>query len=67
MRLAAHAMNATLIVVWPPLGAAVMTYSVLRGENMQMSARLMAVAGTFYALAHSPIGQGMVAMARSLA
>lgn len=67
MRLAAHAMNATLIVVWPPLGAAMMTYSVLRGENMQMSARLMAVAGTFYALAHSPIGQGMVAMARSLA
>ena len=67
MRLAAHAMNATLIVVWPPLGAAVMTYSVRRGENMQMSARLMAVAGTLYAIAHTPIGQGMMAMARSLA
>jgi hypothetical protein len=67
MRLAVHCLNATLIVVWPPLGAAVMTYSVLRGENMQMSARLMAVAGTFFAIAHSPIGQGMMAMARDLA
>jgi hypothetical protein len=67
MRLAAHCLNATLIVVWPPLGAAVMTYAVLRGENMQMSARLMAVAGTFFAIAHSPIGQGMMAMARGMA
>lgn len=66
MRLAAHCMNATLIVVWAPLGAAVMTYALLRGENMQMSARLMAVAGTFFALAHSPVGDSMVAMARGI-
>jgi len=66
MRLAAHCLNATLIVVWAPLGAAVMTYALLRGENMQMSARLMAVAGTFFALAHSRVGDTMVAMARSL-
>ncbi len=66
MRLAAHCMNATLIVVWAPLGAAVMTYALLRGENMQMSGRLMAVAGTFFAIAHSPVGDTMVAMARSI-
>ena len=66
MRLAAHCLNATLIVVWAPLGAAVMTYALLRGENMQMSARLMAVAGTFYAVAHSPVASTMVAMARGL-
>ena len=66
MRLAAHCMNATLIVVWAPLGAAVMTYSLLKGENMQLSSRLMAVAGTFFALAHTPVGQSMVAMARGL-
>ena len=67
MRLAAHCMNATLILVWAPLGAAVMTYSVLRGENMRLSSRLMAVAGTLFALAHSPVGQTVAAMAKGLA
>ncbi len=66
MRLAAHAMNATLIVVYAPLGAAVMTYSLLKGEDMRLSARVMALAGTFFALANSPIGQTMAAMARSI-
>ena len=63
MRLAAHCMNATLIVVWAPLGAAVMTYSLLKGEDMRLSARLMAVSGTFFAIAHSPVGQTVAAMA----
>ncbi len=66
MRLAAHCLNATLILVYAPLGAAVMTYSVLRGENMQLSSRLMAVAGTLFALAHSPVGETMAVMAKSL-
>lgn len=63
MRLAVHCMNATLILVWAPLGAAVMTYSLLRGENMRLSGRLMAVVGTMLALAHTPIGQTVKAMA----
>ena len=66
MRLAAHCMNATLILVWAPLGAAVMTYTVLKGENMRLSARMMAVTGTLFALAHSPVGQTMAAMAKSI-
>lgn len=66
MRLAAHAMNATLIVVYAPLGAAVMTYSLLKGEDMRLSARVMALAGTFLALANSPIGATMAAVARSI-
>ena len=66
MRLAAHALNATLIVVYAPLGAAVMTYSLLKGEDMRLSARMMALAGTFFALAHSPIGATMAAVARSI-
>ena len=66
MRLAAHCMNATLILVWAPLGAAVMTYSVLKGENMRLSSRMMAVAGTMFALAHSPVGQTMAAVAKGL-
>lgn len=66
MRLAAHTMNATLIVVYAPLGAAVMTYSLLRGEDMRLSGRVMALVGTFLALSNSPIGQTMAAMARTL-
>ena len=66
MRLAAHCMNATLIVVYAPLGAAVMTYSLLRGEDMRLSSRMMAVAGTMFAVAHSPIGQTMAAMAKGI-
>ena len=63
MRLTVHCLNATLILVWAPLGAAVMTYSLLRGENMRLSARLMAVVGTMMALAHTPIGHTVKAMA----
>lgn len=63
IRIAAHCMNATLILVWAPLGAAVMTYSVLKGEDMRLSARLMAVSGTFFAVAHSSVGQSFAAMA----
>ncbi len=51
MRLAAHTMNATLIMVALPVGAAMMTYSVLRGENMRLtSAALVAtgLASTFF-------------------
>jgi hypothetical protein len=66
MRLAAHCMNATLIVVYAPLGAAVMTYSLLRGEDMRLSSRMMAVAGTLFALAHSPVGETMAAMAKGM-
>ena len=63
MRLAAHCFNTTLILVWSPLGAAVMTYSLLKGEDIRLSSRMMAVAGTLYALAHSPMGQSFAAMA----
>ncbi|MEO6298825.1 MAG: hypothetical protein ABIV25_08655 [Paracoccaceae bacterium] len=63
MRLAAHCLNATLILVWSPLGAAVMTYSILKGEDIRFSSRMMAVAGTLFGLAHTPIGQTVAAMA----
>jgi len=59
MRLTVHALNATLIVVYMPLGAAVMTYSLLRGENIRLSGRLMALTGTLLAFAHSPFGQSV--------
>ena len=66
MRLAVHCLNATLILVWAPMGAAMMTYSILRGENMRLSSRVMAVSGTLFALAHSPVGMTVAAMAGSI-
>lgn len=63
LRLAAHAMNATLIVVYAPLGAAVMTYSLLRGEDMRISARLMVLVGLLAGFGQSNLGQNMAAMA----
>jgi hypothetical protein len=62
MRLAVHAMNATLITVYAPVGAAVMTYSILRGEDMRLSGRMMALTGALLALSQSPMGQQMMAM-----
>jgi len=63
MRLAAQAMNATLIVVWMPLGVAAMTYSLLKGENIGFSARMVAMTGTLMAFSQTPFGQQVVALA----
>jgi hypothetical protein len=45
MRLAAHMIDATLMVVALPVGAAMMIYSLSRGANLNTSARAMAVSG----------------------
>jgi hypothetical protein len=63
LRLSAYAMNATLIVVWAPLGGAVMTYSLLKGEDMKFSARLMVATGVALGLLNTEFGQTMAAMA----
>ena len=61
MRIAVHCLNATLIMVWMLFGAAVMTYSLLKGEDMRLSGRIMALTGTFLALAQSPLGHSVAA------
>jgi hypothetical protein len=45
LRLAAHAINATMVAIALPVGAAAMTYSFMRGENVNASARMLAVLG----------------------
>ncbi len=49
MRLAVHAMNATMLVVFAPIGLAAMAHGIVRGEDMRRSAQLMAVMGLFAA------------------
>ncbi|MES2664707.1 MAG: hypothetical protein V4712_01330 [Pseudomonadota bacterium] len=50
LRLAAHSMDTTLIIVALPVGAAMLTYSLLRGGNANVSGRMMAITGTLLAL-----------------
>lgn len=62
IRIAAHTLNSTLIIVSLPVGAALLTYSLLRGEDIQLSARAMAVTGTLLGLTQTPLGQQLTAM-----
>ncbi|GLS87362.1 hypothetical protein GCM10010873_23360 [Cypionkella aquatica] len=55
MRLAAHTMNATLMMVALPVGAAMLTYSVLRGENMRLTSAALVGTGVASSLMHGPM------------
>lgn len=63
MRLAAHAMNATLIMASLPIGVALTTYAVLRGENMRMTTAAMVFTGLAGTIMQSEIGVQLMAMA----
>jgi hypothetical protein len=52
MRLAASALDVTLMVVYLPMGAAMLTCSMLRGGNVTNSARVMALTCTMLAFGH---------------
>ena len=58
-------MNATLIMVALPVGAAMLTYSVLRGENMRLTSAALVATGIASTLLQSPVAQKLVAIAGS--
>lgn len=60
VRLTVHCMNATIIMVSGPIGVAVMLNSILRGEDLRFSGRLMALTGAILAIGHSSLGQSMI-------
>lgn len=53
LRLAAHLIDATLMVLLLPVGAAMMVYSLSRGANLTTSARALAITGVGMSLVHS--------------
>lgn len=55
LRLAVHALNTTLTIAYPPVGAVVMTYSFLRGESMRLTARSLVLMGAVMTLLHGQI------------
>lgn len=59
LRLTAHAMNASLILVWAPLGIAVMAYALAMGEDLRFSSRMAVVIGLFSAALDAPISHYM--------
>lgn len=63
IRLAAHAMNITLIAVWMPLGISMVAYSLVKGEDVRLSGQMMVLAGLFSASLNSSIGQSLMQMA----
>jgi hypothetical protein len=54
MRLAASTMDITLMVVFLPAGAAMMTYGLMRGGNVTSSARMLALTGALIGLSQLP-------------
>ncbi|PJJ87197.1 hypothetical protein CLV77_1764 [Brevirhabdus pacifica] len=46
-RLATYAMNTTLLITAMPVGAALMTYNMLGGENFRLTAQVTALTGAF--------------------
>lgn len=50
-RLTIYLMNATLMLVALPVGCAVVVYNMVRGEDLRLSARAIAVTGTLVGLA----------------
>ena len=59
MRLAAHLIDATLMVVALPVGAAMMVYSLSRGANLNTSARALAISGLGIGVVHK-LGSGSI-------
>ncbi len=55
LRLAIHAMNTTMTIAYPPVGAMVMTYSILRGESMRLTSRCLVVVAGMTALTNGQI------------
>jgi hypothetical protein len=61
MRLAIHAMNATMMVVCLPVGLAAMVSGLRQGENLRFSAQMLALTGLFGAIWQTQ-GAQLVAM-----
>ncbi len=66
LRLTTHCLNAALVMVYPPMGAAVMAYAIVNGEDLHLSARLVSVVGTLFAFSQTSLGHSLATMAGSV-
>lgn len=61
-RLTIYTVNTSLMLVALPVGAALMTYNILGGEDFKTTARAVALTGAAIGLAHSVLGQYVMSM-----
>ncbi|WP_102223533.1 hypothetical protein [Acidimangrovimonas sediminis] len=59
-RLSIYAVNTTLMLVALPVGAALMTYNVLGGEDAKLTARATALTGAAIGIGHALLNHGML-------
>ncbi|MBI1217446.1 MAG: hypothetical protein GC186_02765 [Rhodobacteraceae bacterium] len=52
-RITLYSLNTTLMIVAPPIGAALLTYNILGRENSRTTARVMALTGVVFAITHA--------------
>lgn len=62
LRLAASTMDMTLMVVFLPAGAAMLTYSLLKGGNVNASARMMALTCSILGLSQLPFAHSLIGL-----
>lgn len=62
LRLAASTMDMTLMVVFLPAGAAMLTYSLLKGGNVNASARVMALTCSILGLSQLPFAHSLMGL-----
>lgn len=60
-RLAATAMDVTMVMVCLPVGAAMLTYHVLKGGELRRSAQMLTLTGLFMSGANSAVAQQVLA------
>jgi hypothetical protein len=56
LRLAVYAMNGTLLTIAPPVGVGLMAYSMIKGEDIRLTSRIIALSGTLLAVLHQGFG-----------
>lgn len=62
LRLAASTMDMTLMIVFLPAGAAMLTYSVLKGGNVNASGRMMALTCSVLGLSQLPFAHSLMGL-----
>lgn len=63
MRVTTHVLNASLVLVWPPLGAAVIAHSLITGESTRFSGYIVVLTGLVGVALDTRVGQYMAAIA----
>jgi hypothetical protein len=61
-RLAVSALDVTMVMVCLPVGAAMLTYHVLKGGEMRRCAQMMTLTGLFLSVTNTSLGQQMLAL-----